>query len=348
MADRKSLFDISWQVDEPTYREDPGYSYSTLAKFNREGFSKLDSLFDRVSTPSLTFGSMVDTLLTDGEAAFNERFFVANFSAISDSIINIVKELFAQNGDKCLSLNSIPDNIILDCINLANYQPRWKAETRIKDIRDKGSEYYNQLIISNGREVVSQEDYQDCLNCVDALRNSEATKEYFKVTSPWEDKERLYQLKFRGTYEGINLRCMADLIIVDHKNKTVQPCDLKTSSHMEYEFHKSFIQWNYWIQAQLYWYIIRQNMDADPYFKDFKLLDYVFIVVNRKTVNPLTWVYDKTMSEVDITLPNGFVCRNWRTIVKELDYYLKNPSRVPIGIVYNKPNSITSWLETNM
>ena len=85
MADRKSLFDISWQVDEPTYREDPGYSYSTLAKFNREGFAKIDSLFDRVSTPSLTFGSMVDTLLTDGEAAFNERFFVANFPAISAS-----------------------------------------------------------------------------------------------------------------------------------------------------------------------------------------------------------------------------------------------------------------------
>ena len=297
MVDRKSLFDISWQVDEPTYREDPGYSYSTLAKFNREGFAKLDSLFDRVSTPSLTFGSMVDTLLTDGEAAFNERFFVANFPAIPDSVINIVKELFVQNSDKYFSLNSIPDNIILECIT---------------------------------------------------LRNSEATKEYFKITSPWEDKERLYQLKFRGTYEGINLRCMADLIIVDHKNKTVQPCDLKTSSHMEYEFHKSFIQWNYWIQAQLYWYIIRQNMDADPYFKDFKLLDYVFIVVNRKTVNPLTWIYDKTTSQVDITLPNGFVCRNWRTIVKELDYYLKNPSRVPIGIVYNKPNNITSWLEIDM
>ena len=40
----KELKDISWQVDESTYRADPALSYSTLAKFEREGFNKLDHL----------------------------------------------------------------------------------------------------------------------------------------------------------------------------------------------------------------------------------------------------------------------------------------------------------------
>ena len=40
------------------------------------------------------------------------------------------------------------------CINLANYQPRWKAETRIKDIRDKGTETVRYLEENNLKGIV--------------------------------------------------------------------------------------------------------------------------------------------------------------------------------------------------
>ena len=43
----KSLFDISWQVDEPTYRADPALSQSTLTKFERDGFSCIDKLGEK-------------------------------------------------------------------------------------------------------------------------------------------------------------------------------------------------------------------------------------------------------------------------------------------------------------
>ena len=45
---------------------------------------------------------------------------------------------------------------------------------------------------------------------------------------------------------------MPDLLIVNHENKTILPIDLKTSSHEEWDFPKSFVQWNYQIQARLY------------------------------------------------------------------------------------------------
>lgn len=41
------------------------------------------------------------------------------------------------------------------------------------------------------------------------------------------------------------------------------------------------------IQARLYWRFIIDAMDADNYFEDFTLLDYYFIVVNKKTLVPL-------------------------------------------------------------
>ena len=91
----KNLYDISWQVSEPEYRQDTALSYSTLARYEREGFNNLDKLFDRVESPSLTFGSCVDTLITGGDKEFDESFMVAELdNNISDTLVTIIKRIF--------------------------------------------------------------------------------------------------------------------------------------------------------------------------------------------------------------------------------------------------------------
>ena len=242
---KKSLYDISWQVDEPQYREDPAYSYSTIAKFAREGFEKLDSLFDRVESPSLLFGSMVDTLLTDGQEAFDERFFVAEFPDVPDTIKKIVDSLYDNLSGDYMSLTDIPDKVMLPYIDMHDYQRNWKPETRCKVVKEKGYEYYNLKHLSEGKQVVTTKLYDDTLACIDALKTSEATSWYFADDNPFDEVERHYQLKFKGEFEGIPIRCMADLIITDHKNKLIIPCDLKTSYKEEWNFYKSFIEWSY-------------------------------------------------------------------------------------------------------
>ena len=102
----KSLYDISWQVSEKEYRADPALSYSTLARYEREGFNNLDKLFDRLETPSLTFGSAVDSIITGGQEEFDERFMVAEFPPTPDSITKMVKSLFSQYGDSYRSLTT--------------------------------------------------------------------------------------------------------------------------------------------------------------------------------------------------------------------------------------------------
>ena len=72
----KSIKELSWNVTEEEYRKDPAISYSTLSRFEREGWRNLSSLFDKVDSPALLFGSAVDCMLTDGEQAFAERFIV--------------------------------------------------------------------------------------------------------------------------------------------------------------------------------------------------------------------------------------------------------------------------------
>lgn len=132
--------------------------------------------------------------------------------------------------------------------------------------------------------------------------------------------------------------------MVDHKNKVIYPCDLKTSFKPEWKFYKSFIEWNYWIQAQLYWYIIRQNLDKDEFYRDYRLLDYRFIVISRNSRKPLVWTYTDTQAITDCVYGSNVyhICRNWRNIVKELHYYMTHTSEYPIGI--SKLNNIKMWL----
>ena len=344
--EEKSLYDISWKVSEEEYRADPAYSYSTIARFNREGFNNLDKLFDKLETPSLLFGSLVDTLLTDGQEEFDRRFEVADFPPLSDTLVQITRYLFNNFGNKYRDIKSIPDNIVAQIGEENNYYANSKyASYRVKKIKEECSEYYNLLFLSVDKTLVSTTDYQDAVNCVDVLKTNPTTKWYFEENNTFDDVQRFYQLKFKGEYESISLRCMADLLIVDRKNKVIIPCDLKTSSKKEWDFYKSFMEYNYFIQSQLYWYIIRQNLDKDPIFKDYKLLDYRFIVINRYNLKPLVWEYEHTQCAVDINYgDNKYYCKNWRSIVKELDYYLKDRADYPMDIKTNEPNSLIKWL----
>lgn len=138
------------------------------------------------------------------------------------------------------------------------------------------------------------------------------------------------------------------LAIIDHKNKVIYPCDLKTSGHFEYEFHKSFLDWSYYIQAAEYAAILKANLAKDDYFKDFKIMNYRFIVVNRKSLDPRVWEWPYTFTDVTVEIPNSkgypYRLRNFKEIGKELYDYLNTSAKVPNGIT-NEPNNIADWIK---
>lgn len=337
----KTLDQISWLVTEKEYRQDPALSYSTLAKYERTGFNELPHLFDHVSTPSLLLGSCVDTLVTGSMEEFNELFFVADFPSLGDKEKMIADTLFNQYFSIYQDFVSIPFNIVLDAASAVSFQGNWKEETKVKVLRERCSEYYRLLGLAQGKTVVSAQMYADAMNMVRALKTSYATSGYFAENVPGSTVQRYYQLKFKHMFDGVPYRNMADLIIVDYEDKTIQPIDLKTSFHAEWDFQESFVQWKYMIQAFLYHSIIRACMDEDEYFKDFKLDDYRFIVVNKNTLTPLIWKFPYTTCKEDLVDDNGNVYRNPFTIGKELYQYLLNKPQVPDGINLYGDNIIT-------
>jgi hypothetical protein len=138
------------------------------------------------------------------------------------------------------------------------------------------------------------------------------------------------------------------LLLTDHEKKIIYPIDLKTSSHTEWDFYQSFVQWRYDVQARLYWLIIRYNLDQYPEWKDYTLADYTFIVVNKWTLTPLVWEFDKTraIGTLQFGKNNQIELEHPFKIASELKFYLDNHPQVPLGIEKDKPNNIVKWLNT--
>lgn len=344
----KSLKTISLQITEEEYRQDSALSYSTLAKYERGGFNSLSTLFDKVESPSLLYGQLVDTLITGTPEEFDSRFFVCDFPDIPDSIIAIIKYLYQEYGSIHNDLTLINDKIIINATEIFKYQLNWKPETRAKVIKEKGEEYYNLLFLAGDKTIVSTKDYDDAVNAYNVLKDSESTKFYFMPDNPFDGIERCYQLKFKATLNNVDYRCMFDLILTDHKNKTIQPIDLKTSFKKEYDFYKSFIEWSYNIQCRLYVRILKEVIKNDEYFKDFTVLPYKDIVVCRTSLTPLVWDFEDTFVEGELVYGKNkqIVLRDPQTIGKELKHYLDSGATMPKDINKNTSNSLTKWLNT--
>lgn len=337
---QKELKDISWNVPESTYRADYALSYSTLAKYEREGYDKLDSLFESISTPSLTEGSMVDCLITGSQEEFDGLFYVADFPSIGDKELQIVNYLFNLYKNNYNDMKDIPATYILEAVNVFDFQKNWKDETRVRVATERGAQYYQLKYFAGQKTIVNTDTYNKVIAMVNALKNSPATQGYFADDDEMSPIRRYYQLKFKATFEGVEYRCMMDECIVDYEDKIIYPIDLKTSHKKEWHFENSFIQWSYFIQARLYAAILKANIEKDEYFKDFKVADYRFIVVNKESLTPLVWEFPYTYAEGDLIDNDGNVFRHPFTIGKELRAYLNFKPQVPNGISIDGINVI--------
>lgn len=356
----KELNQIAWDVSENTYRADPALSYSTLSKYEREGFNNLSKLFEQVSSPSLIFGSAVDAILTGGEEEFNSRFQVMDIN-ISDSGIEIAKKLseYYKPSEETLfngsPIETVPEFSTISpelVSHVAKEVGFWKADKwdkiRYREVLRTGDiDKCFYALTHFDKVILDSSTYNKVIACVKTLRESPSTHAYFADNDEMSPIKRYYQLKFKACLKGVNYRCMADLIIVNYEKKTIVPCDLKTSSHKEWDFQVSFCQWNYMIQARLYWLIIKTNLMQDAVFKDFDLQNYRFIVINKDNLIPLVWEFPLTKAIGTLVDDKGKVYRDPLEIGTELKGYLDNKPLVPNGINIDGVNTITCLQKLN-
>ncbi len=333
-------------ITEEEYRK-RGMHYSIISNYEKGGFNALKKLFDRIDTPSLSFGSAVDALITGGRDEFDRNFAVYNMPEISDSLKAIAQELFNINGNR-IEFDDIDDETLASVGERQNYYAgsNYKA-TRVKNIRKSCKAYYNILKLSNNKKVLDDKTYEKVLKCVETLKNAPATKQFFMYRNGEVDDffntETYYQPKFSSVIDGIEYVCMFDVLIIDNEKKCIYPIDLKTSSSNEYEFQDTLLKWRYDIQARLYTKILAENIKNDKDLEGYEVKPFKFVVINKDNLLPLVWEFPLSSAEGDLYVDGSdIILRDPIAIGKELNYYLTNPVQVPLGINIRGVNYITN------
>lgn len=271
-----------------TYYEHPAISQSQLKLL----LGPDPSIFNTIQEPDLYFeekkhfliGDGVDMQLTRSIEEFNQKFHISNLqNKPSDTIKSIVNQVYDHVKEIYPNIETIQNynNAILDSCNDHNYQPNWKDSTRVAKIVEAW-EYWEDLKQAEGKVVLSQEENDLISQIVMSIRTNPTTSKYFETS---KDVEILDQLAIYFTYNNVDCKALLDRVIIDHKNKTIQPIDFKTMGDQTIYFPKSLRQRRYDIQAAFYTealYYFKERDDKT--LQDYKILPFKFIV--ESTVNP--------------------------------------------------------------
>jgi hypothetical protein len=179
----------------------------------------------------------------------------------------------------------------------------WENDDAVKYFRDK------QLL---GNKVLISKDEMDVINyCVEVILENPHTLYYFRGNEP--HIERLLQVPIYWELEGERCKSLLDGILIDHKKKTIQPLDLKSTAKAVTEFPSSFYQFGYYRQAAFYslalkeWIKERAEWDTNN-IEEYEVLPFIFIVVskNRLKFNPAL-IYECSNLDIHCGLYGGKV-----------------------------------------
>lgn len=213
--------------------------------------------FTEVKEPELFFeekqhfilGSAVDCLVTRGFLQFKQEFYISKLvNKPSDTVKSIINEVFDKASVSLYQIGLFAPNfsdysdLILECCNSHNYQMNWKDETRINKILEN-YEYWQELIDSNGKTILTVEDEAIINKIVLNFLENENTNYYFTTFA--EEKEILNQLHIDFEIDGVECKALLDGVIVNTKNKTLEPFDIKTTGDKSFYFAKSMRRFRY-------------------------------------------------------------------------------------------------------
>lgn len=335
----KSKFGLN--ISEKEYRKLNYPSYSLLSDLIKEGpFCLSKPRADISDLEAIKIGSLVDKYITDSGNI--GKVFVLD-KVPSDKpkvIIDEMIERFAEFPNQIDLLDSENHPLIMEICDKYDYYKQ--KDTRLKYLKEyeKFIEVYTQ---PKPDEYLIMTTYQRDT----ALRVVKAIKEQFPLFS---DKNGLGQVKLIGKINGVELKVMFDLILVNEKTKVLLPFDLKTGINLYSEFPKgNYVKFNYYLQGALYKEVLSQNLVGTPY-EGYKIAPFRFLYCSRNEFLPMVFKMTKEAHEKAL---NGFYSGGmWRKglyqIVEEYKFYRDNPSNLYIKDYIKQTDSGVNFLEYDL
>jgi len=299
------------------------YSYSRFKTLDEGLFSfkrkYIDKIEDDKKTKSLTLGDAVDVLLTTPDS-FYDNFIVSTVSKPTGQMEWYVDALFIKYG--VMESNDNAEELAYQEVQALNGgKVRDSIEKFRENFKIKGQEYFEFMINSQGKTILSFEEFSKATNIANSFKLGKYTKFLFEEDL---EIERHWQYEFDLEIPFLNKRTKGkiDNLDINHTKKTIVIRDIKTSYTSVLGFNSEFYSWRYDIQGVIY------ILAIEKLFPDYTItMEYVVESSTYPNI-PVIWEFPLFLlnchcNEDFITVKNKEY-KSVKRLLKELEFYEEN------------------------
>jgi len=282
---------------------------SELARHPQRAKAMLDGNAVRTESDSMNFGSMFDSLMFDTAKEFASKYRVqqyenpwtdgrTNKGKFTSALKFIMDEILANDANADL------DTIFTQAYAQAGIKSPNAYDLIAEFVEVGGRDWASEYMMARTIELITQEEYNKASAMKAMLINNEYVGDMFVMDVPENhhifkgDIEIVYQADISFEVEGVECKALPDILIIDHKQRTIQIVDLKTTSSYDQNVMSSFMKFGYDYQAA--WYTLALEAVTD---QEGELYGYTvspsFLFVFIDTVQGCEPICVK-MSELDV------------------------------------------------
>ena len=275
----------------------------------------------REETTYFVKGSAVDCLITE-PGTFNDKFALIKTtrpSGMMGDLCKLMHDYMQVNND------GLPVEALFN-VAFKKVGFKLKEETVWKKYNTPEMQSYtNFLQNSIGKSVITEYEYEQALDVVSMLQNSEHTRFYMKDCSSNTMLDVYDQLRVDFVYNDIKCKGFLDRVIVDHHSKTIQPIDLKTTGKSVLEFRNSFMKFGYFRQGAFYQTGMKAWQHTQPELKDYELKNFLFIVAEMECMH-LPIIYRMSDNDLKVSEFGGFTqigtpIKGFQQLIEEVKWH---------------------------
>lgn len=299
------------------YYETDRISNSTLGRVeNPKAFKKFK--YDERDTPFFRIGKALDSQLTDPES-WERDFVVLDYERPTGKMYDFVLAL----PEGLTKSSPIEDFSLAREESGYKYPLQWCVDNFWKT-SDAVNFYNSRSLAKSGKILLSLSEYEGVMKAKESIMENDYISKFFY--SQFVQHELMHQIPIYFQYQGLECKALLDGALIDHKEKTIQPFDLKTIGKSIYDFKDSFLRFGYYRQSAFYELAIKSK--ESPLFNyiksGYKVLDFIFIVVEsyKESINPAV-IYVTSAKDRECGLNGGTVNnRKWKGINRLIEEYV--------------------------
>jgi hypothetical protein len=288
---------------EAQYRAVVMDSSSSLKDFStdRKKYYKKYFLGEKVEdkdSSAANMGRIVETLLMEPHL-FDDKFYMSSCASTPTGLmLDFVEALYRHTRDATDEFGVITrvfTDILQDAYKDSGFKIKYEAVIS-KFIGSDAEIYYNEIrkVRTKNLTVVNTMEISIAEKIVEQLRINSTTGPIVNLTN--SSRYQIFdQMQVEGyIIDGHKFKSMLDKVVIDHKEKTIQPYDLKCTWSVENFYEEYYLYRRAYIQAYLYYHaMLHIASDPDSEFYGYRVEYLKFIVCDSTNYyQPLIYTLD--------------------------------------------------------